>query len=68
MGGDADRKISNHSEQESSCAQTELRVQEKQLAKAKAVKKRIHRRFAYAVRVSVDLPFLPTMDFGARNL
>jgi len=66
MGGDADRKISNHSEQESSCAQTELREQEKQLAKA--VEKRIHRRFACAVRVSVEIPFLPTMDFGARNL
>ena len=58
-------KISSNSEQGDSYAQTERQEQDKQLAKESEM--RIHRRFACAVRVSVEIPFLPTMDFAAHN-
>ena len=59
-------KISSNSEQGDSYAQTERQEQDKQLAKDSEM--RIHRRFACAVRVSVEIPFLPNLVFGARNL
>jgi len=54
------------SEQNASVAELERQKPDQQLAKAK--EQRRYRRFACAVKVSVEIPFLPTMFFAVRNL
>ena len=58
------QKISNISEQETSDA----RIDPQEQRRTKVAAKRIHKRFACAVKISVEIPFLPTMVFAALDL
>jgi len=58
-------KALNHSKQEASCAQTEREQQDQQ--QKEDAEQRLHQRFACAVKVSVEIPFLPTLKFAAKN-
>lgn len=66
IGDAVNSRNPNNSYQEASFGQTDRQAQDQRLTRA--LEKRTYRRFACAVRVSVEIPFLPDIFFGARNL